>query len=137
LSSSSIAQPIPQVLAYLVVLNIEYSMLIYVDCKYQYILEPSTISRYLHDRYKTPIVLQKQVDQYIRVFLYIYNYTSIRLPTDRSALQPIISVVDRFVYREYLYKTYNYSNIRKYTNQVYSKKHIADEDIYRVVQLQL
>jgi hypothetical protein len=91
----------------------------------------------LYNRYKTPITVYKQIDQYIKVFLYIYNYKTVVLPPDRSALQPVIPIVDRFQYREYIFKIQDYSNIRKYANQVYSRKYKADKNISQAVQLQL
>jgi hypothetical protein len=55
------AQPIPQVLAHLVILNSEYNMLICMDGKCKYALEPTAISRHLRDKYKIAIELRRQV----------------------------------------------------------------------------
>jgi hypothetical protein len=81
-----------------VALNIKYSILICVGKKYKYTLKLTAISQHLGDKYKTPIKLRKQVEQYVKGFLFAYSYIDVLLPVDRLALQPIIPVVDRFVY---------------------------------------
>ena len=58
------------------------------------------------------------------------------LPSDRSALQPIIPVVDGFACRECPYKTRDRSNIWKHGNQAYKKKRVADEEMFKVVRMQ-
>jgi Orsellinic acid/F9775 biosynthesis cluster protein D len=133
------AQPIPQALAHLIALNVEYSVLICIDRKCQYALEPSAISRHLRDKHKTPIAVRKQVDQYVEAFPFVYDYKTVALPIDGSAPQPIIPIVDGFQCKERgecAFKTTDQSNIRKHANQVHSKKRIADEDICQAVRLQ-
>jgi hypothetical protein len=132
------AQPIPQALAHLIALNVEYSVLICIDRKCQYALELSAISRHLRDKHKTLIAVCKQVDQYVEAFPFVYDYKTVALPIDGSALQPIILIVDGFQCKERgecAFKTTDRSNIRKHANQVHSKKRIADEDICQAVRL--
>jgi hypothetical protein len=47
------AQPIPEALNELTLLNVEFSILICLQ--YKYVLQPTAISRYLADQYKTAI----------------------------------------------------------------------------------
>jgi hypothetical protein len=136
IAAGIMSQPIPQALAHLVVLNIEYDMLICIGNGCKYALKPSAISRHLSIKHKTPIVLRKQVDQYIRAFPCTYDYNTVVLPPDGSAPQPVIPIVDGFQCRECAFKTQDRSNIRKHANQVHGKKRKADEDICRVVRLQ-
>jgi hypothetical protein len=49
------AQPIPQALAHLIALNIEFNVLIYIP--YKFIVTPTAIVRYLRDQHKTNIKL--------------------------------------------------------------------------------
>jgi hypothetical protein len=111
--------------------------LICIGNRYKYILKLTAISRYLDIKYKTLIVLQKQVDRYIAEFLFAYNYTSVPVPSKRSAPQPIIPIVDRFVYKDCIFKSVNRSVIQQHANKAHNQKHKADKDIYWVVRLQL
>ena len=99
-------------------------------------LKPTAISQHLDIKHKTFITLRKQVDQYVREFLFTYDHTSVWLPYDRSGPQPVIPVVDRFQYKKCLYKTRDCSNIRKHANQAYNKKRVANKDIFKAVRLQ-
>jgi hypothetical protein len=65
--------------------------LICIVCKYA--VKLTTISRHLVDKHKMAIKLQKEVEEYVREFPFIYDYTTVLLPSDRSALQPIIPTV--------------------------------------------
>ena len=93
----SMAQPIPQAWSHLVALNVEFNVLICVNIKCRYALQPSAVCRHLRDRHKTPRALQKQVEQYIKAFPFTYDHTSVQLPINGSAPQPIIPIVDGFV----------------------------------------
>ena len=86
------AQPIPQVLAYLVALNVDFNILICIQCKFA--TTPSAIVRHLRDQYKTDIKLRKQVEGYIQEFLFVYDYIIVPLPDENLAPQPIIPIVD-------------------------------------------
>src|SRR5271156_5196867 len=130
------AQPIPPNWSHLVTLNVEYSILICVDSKCKYALKPTAISRHLRDKHKVPSELQKQVDQYVQEFPFAYDHATVPLPSDGSAPQPIIPIVDGFLCKECPYKTRDHSNIRKHANQAHDKKRVADEDIFRAVRLQ-
>jgi hypothetical protein len=87
-------------------------------------------------KYKTPIAVRKQVEQYVNKFPFTYNHASVPLPTNTSALQPIIPVVDGFVCRECPFKSQNRNVMRQHANQVHNKKRVADEDMYQSVRLQ-
>ena len=130
------AQPIPQAWSHLVALNVEFKVLICVDAKCRYALQPRAMGRHLRDKHKTPRALRKQVEQYVRAFPFTYDHTSVALPIDGSAPQPVIPVADGFVCRECPYKTRDHSNIRKHANRDHSKKRAADEDIFRAARLQ-
>jgi hypothetical protein len=130
------AQAVPPELSRLVVLNAEYGVLICIGNGCQHALKPTAISRHLDTKHKTPIALRKQVDQYIREFPFTYDHTSVQLPHDGSAPQPVIPIVDGFQCKECPYKTRDRSNIRKHANQAHNKKRVADEEIFRAVRLQ-
>lgn len=117
-------------------MNIEYSMLICVDIKYRYALQPKAISRHLRDKHKTISNIQKQVDTYIKEFPFAYDHTSVPLPADGSAPQPVIPIVDGFACQDCPFKTQSRPTIRQHANQAHNKKRVKDEEICRPVQLQ-
>jgi hypothetical protein len=94
--TSSIAQPVPLALSYLVALNAKYNVLICISNSCKHVLKLTAISWHLDIKHKTPLELQKQLDQYIRESLFAYNSASVLLPYDGLALQPIIPIVDGF-----------------------------------------
>jgi hypothetical protein len=91
------AQPVPLALSHLVALNAEYNVLICIGNSCKHVLKPSAISQHLDIKHKTPLELQKQVDQYVREFPFAYDSASVLLPYNSLALQPIIPIVDGFV----------------------------------------
>ena len=130
------AQPIPQALAHLVALNVEFGVLICIDAQCKYALQPSAMRRHVRDKHQAPKALWKQVQQYVDKFPFTYDHWSVALPQDGSALQASIPIVDGFVCHECAYKTRDHSNIRKHANQVHNKKRVADEEIFKCARLQ-
>ena len=128
------AQPIPEVLDYIVILNVKFGVLICLQ--YKYVVSPTAISRHLSDKYKTLIELRKQLDEYIRGFPFQYDYTSVQLSSNRSVLQSIIPVLDRHLCKDCPYKTQSRDAMKKHGNKEYNKKRVADKDLYEVIQLQ-
>jgi hypothetical protein len=130
------AQPIPQALSHLIALNVDYGVLICVNSKCKYALEPQAISRHLRDKHKTPIKLRKQVEQYVKEFPFAYNHASVPLPLSRLAPQPIIPVVDGVGCRDCPEKSVSQKAMREHGNKAHSKKRVPNKDIFQAVRLQ-
>ena len=128
------AQPIPQALAHLVALNVEFNVLICIQCKFA--ITPSAIIRHLRDQHKTDIKLQRQVEEYIQEFPFIYDHITVTLPGDKSVPQPIIPVVDGVQCQECPFKSQSREMIKKHGNNTHNKRRVADEDLFHVVKLQ-
>jgi hypothetical protein len=126
-----IAQPIPEALTYLIALNVKYNMLIYIQCKF--VLKPTAIPQHFSNRHKTAIKLQKQINKYIKKFLFSYDYTTVILLLNRSAPQLVIAVLKGHLCQACLYKTQSKDAIKKHKNKEHSKKRVADEELYKVV----
>ena len=94
------------------------------------------ISRHLRDRHKTPIELRKQVERYIHGFPFAYNHTSVPIPADGLAPQPIIPIVDGFVCQDCPFKSRDRSSSRKHGNQAHNKKRVPDEEMFHTARLQ-
>jgi hypothetical protein len=102
-----------------------------MQCKFA--LKPTAIPRHFSDRHKTAIKLQKQINKYIKEFLFSYDYTTVTLPSDRSAPQPVIAVLEGHLCQACLYKTQSRDVIKKHRNKEHSKKRVADKELYKVV----
>jgi hypothetical protein len=63
--------------------------------------EPSSLSDYLYRKHKVQLELYKQVDCYIKGFLFTYDYLTVLLAPDGSTPEPVINVVDGFRYKYY------------------------------------
>jgi hypothetical protein len=128
------AQPIPKVLIYLITLNVKYNVLIYIQ--YKFVLKLTAILQHFSNRHKTAIKLRKQIDEYIKKFPFSYDYTIVILPLNKSASQPVITVLKGHLCQAYLYKTQSRDAIKKHRNKEHSKKRVADKELYKIVQLQ-
>jgi len=128
------AEPIPQALAHLVELNVEYGVLICRQCKYA--LKPTAISRHLGNKHKTPVELRKQLDKYVSGFPFQYDHMSVQLPSNGSEPQPIIPVLDGHLCKDCPYMSQNRDVIRQHSNKAHNKKRVADKDLFKAVQLQ-
>lgn len=128
------AQPIPKALTHLVALNVEFNVLVCLQCKYT--LQPTAISQHLADKYKTPIELRKKVEEYIKEFPFTYNHTTVTLPSDGSALQPIIPSIYSLKCQDCKYITQSWVALKQHSNKAHNKQRVADEDLYEIVQLQ-
>jgi Orsellinic acid/F9775 biosynthesis cluster protein D len=130
------AQPIPQDLSHLIALNVEYNVLICLNEKCKYALKPTAFSRHLNDKHNTPLELRKQVDQYVKEFPFVYDNTTVPLPVNGLAPQPIIPIVDGFVCRDCPFKTASRAWMRQHANKTHNKKEVANEELCCLVRLQ-
>jgi hypothetical protein len=103
-------------------------------------------------RHTTTKENRKQIQEYRRGFPSNYNYSTIELPADGLALQPVIPVVDRFEYCKYciaqddvLYQERIYIHvfcsqsckaIKVYRNKAYLLKRVADDELFQSVRIQ-
>jgi hypothetical protein len=144
---------VPPALAQLIVVNVEYKVLLYLGrgcCK---AICPSRILDYIRKcRHTTTRKNRKQIQEYRRGFPSNYNYSTIELPADGLALQPVIPVVDRFEYRKYCiaqddvlyqeriyiyaFRSQSRKAIKVYRNKAYLLKHVADDELFQSVCIQ-
>ena len=130
------AQPVPEVLAHLVQLNVDFQVLVCLDGECRCAVSPRAIVRHLYLQHKTPIELRKLVERYIQSFPGSYDHLSVQLPPDGSFPQPVIQVDDGFRCKQCPFMTQDYSNIRKHANKEHGKKRVRDEEIFSMVRIQ-
>ena len=129
-------EPIPDALGQLVALNAEYGVLICMNSNCRHAIERDAILRHVRDRHQAPIELRKELALYIEGFPYSYNRTSVRIPADGTAPQPIIPVVDGFACRDCPLKSISQVRMRQHSNQAHGKKRVPEEEMFHSVQLQ-
>src|ERR1700710_2526167 len=83
-------QPVPETLSHLIQLNVDYGVLICLGHGYQCAVSPASISRHLRRKHKTQLELRQQVDRYIERCPFEYDYSTIKLPKNGLAPQPVI-----------------------------------------------
>lgn len=133
------AQPIPQSLAHLIQLNVEYNVLICMGNGCRCAVSPATISSHLRRNHHVTIELRRQVDRYIVDFPVQYDHSDVQLPHDGLAPQPIIKVVTGFECQHCQDKPFRSQNrkaIKEHGNKIHKKQRVADEDLLNIVQLQ-
>lgn len=130
------AQPIPQALSQLVALSIEYSVLICKGHGCSRAVRPAGLVAHVRRKHKVPKDVWQQVEQYIQGFPFEYDYSSVPLPVDGLAPQPIIQVVRGFQCRHCAFKTQSRDAMKKHGNKEHSLKRIADDELFQPVKLQ-
>ncbi|KAK6591640.1 hypothetical protein H4I95_12110 [Botrytis cinerea] len=104
--------------------------------KCQYAQRPIYLCRHLSDQHRVPIKLRKQLEEYIKEYPFQYDYTNIQLPSDSSAPQPIIPVLDGYKCQSCQFKTHGRDTARQHCNKVHNQKRMADEEMFQLVKLQ-
>jgi hypothetical protein len=89
--------PIPLALAQLIAVNAEHRVLICLGSGCRYAVRPAGFLRHISDK-KHPLTKasRKLVREYIQAFPYDYTHSTIALPANRLAPQPILPIVDGF-----------------------------------------
>ena len=65
-----------------------------------------------------------------------YNYSSIALPADGLAPQPVLPVVEGFYYLQCPFCTQSRKSIKVHGNRVHAMQRAEDAQLYYVVRLQ-
>jgi Orsellinic acid/F9775 biosynthesis cluster protein D len=95
------AEAIPQTLSHLIQLNERYGVLICLSDRCRCAVSLVVISDHLRRKHKVQLELRKQVDRYIKGFLFTYDYSTVLLLLEGSRLEPVIDVVDGFRCKHY------------------------------------
>jgi hypothetical protein len=89
---------IPEDLRYLADLNTVYCVLCYVECKEA--VYPRSFVEYLKHFHQVPWEVYKRVKRYIEGFRHNYEHSTIQLPDDGLAPQPLLPVTRGFNCKE-------------------------------------
>ena len=135
-------KPIPQTLSHLIALNERYGVLLCLNEKCRRAVRPAAASDHLRRQHQVQPEIRKQVDQYIKGFPYEYDYSTVNLPDDGLAPQPVIEVVDGYeckhctVQSSKPFRTLSRKALKQHGNKVHDQKRVSDEDLFNPVRLQ-
>jgi hypothetical protein len=111
-------------------------VLLCVSPKYRKAVSPAGIVEHLRKIHKEKPSVRKQVQEFVAGIPWEYNYSTVKLPADGLAPQPIVPVAGGFRCQECPFKTQDHSNVRKHANKVHNKKRAAADELFEPVQLQ-
>ena len=129
-------EDIPSELTHLVQLNIAYRVLIcpYNECCKA--VQPRAFSEHLRVQHQTPLRDRERVQEYVSIFGWDYDFSSIQLPRDGSGPQPIIPVVDGFQCRTCPFKSSNRKSMKVHGNKEHKQQRVDDDELFEKVRLQ-
>ena len=137
---------IPLALAQLVVVNVKYEALICLGSGCSRAVRPLGFLKHV-SKQKHPITSdgRKQGQEYTQAFPHDYTYSTILLPLDGLAPQPIIAVVDGLQCQKCPhqppnslsrpYRSQSRKKIKVHRNKEHSLKDIADDKLFQLVRM--
>lgn len=113
---------VPSTLDHLIHLNVEYKVLICMKLLCRKAVSPAGLVEHLRKIHKEKPEIRKQVRVYVEGCPISYNWSTIPLPLDGLAPQPVIPIVDGLECKHCRYHTIDRGNIKKHGNQKHSMK---------------
>ncbi|KFY27816.1 hypothetical protein V493_03286 [Pseudogymnoascus sp. VKM F-4281 (FW-2241)] len=120
-------------LAHLIHLNVEFKVLVCLGRGCHKAVSRAGLVEHLRKIHKEKPEIRKQVEEYTKKFPFDYNYSTIQLPVDGLAPQPIILIVNGLQCQYCQYRTQNRSNIKKHGNKEHGKKRVHDHELFTTV----
>ena len=128
-------EDIPSELTHLVQLNIAYRVLICPHNECCKAVQPRAFSEHLRVQHQTPLRDRERVQEYVSIFGWDYDFSSIQLPRDGSGPQPIIPVVDGFQCRTCPFKSSNRKSMKVHGNKEHKQQRVDDDELFEKVRL--
>jgi hypothetical protein len=127
---------IPSELRHLIHLNVAYRVLICQHNECHKAVQPSAFSEHLRVQHQTPLHDRERVREYVSIFSWGYDFSTIQLPRDGSRPQPIIPVIDGFQCRTCAFKSSNRKGMKVHGNKEHKKQRVSDDELFGKVRLQ-
>jgi hypothetical protein len=127
---------IPSDLDHLIQLNVAYQVLICPHNECRKAVQPRAFSEHLRVQHQTPLRDRERVQEYISIFSWDYDFSTIQLPGDGSRPQPVVPVIDGFQCRTCPFKSSNRKSMKVHGNKEHQKQRVGDNELFRKVRLQ-
>jgi len=135
---------IPTKVRHLIHLNNAYPVLICQRNECRKAVQPHAFREHLRVQHQTLLRDRERVQKYVSTFNWEYDYSTIPLPKDGSAPQPIIPVVDRLQctlcqpeFSSRPFTSISEKRIRVHRNVAHQQKGAGVKGLFRKVRLQL
>ena len=89
---------VPMALAHLIAINVVYKVVLCMHPSCHRAISPVGVVEHLRKFHQTPPKVRKRVQDFVQSLLWSYDYSSILLPTNGLAPQPVLPVVEGFYY---------------------------------------
>src|SRR6202043_2662789 len=129
------ANQVPELLVHLIELNIDFEVLVCTTC-YKAIT-PTGINQHMRKIYNLEPNLRNKLRKYMNSFTNSYSPSTIRLPANSSAPQPILPIVDGFQCKHCdAFLTTSRKWMKMHGNKEHKLKRVVDEELFNHVRLQ-
>lgn len=115
----------------------EYGLLICIGSECRCALSPASTLEHLRRNHRVPVELRQQMDQYTKGFPFKYDYSSVPLPRDGLAPQPIIAVVEVIQCKHCVpFRSQGRKAMKVHGNMDHSNKRVPDEELCYAIRAQ-
>lgn len=127
---------VPVALSQLVAVNVEYRVLLCLSRGCRKAVSPAGIVEHLRKIHKETPQVRKQVQEFIKGIPWKYDYSTVPLPIDGLAPQPIVPIVDGFHCQQCPFRNHSRKAMKVHGNKEHGCKRIADDELFQPVRLQ-
>jgi hypothetical protein len=110
------------------------SMCVSAQCRK--LVSPAGIIKHLRKIHRAKPEVRKQVQEFVAGISWEYDYSTIKLPADGLAPQPVVPVMSAFHCRHCSFRNCNRKNMKTHGNKAHSMKRVADDEQLQPVKLQ-
>ena len=127
---------VPVTLTHLIQLNVKYQVLVCLDAHCCKAVSCVGLVEHFRKIHKEKPELRKQIYEYIQRIPFNYNYSTIQLPVDGLAPQPVLPVVNGFQCQHCKFYTTNRRVMKKHGNKQHIMQRVDDDQLFQAVRLQ-
>ena len=128
--------PLPDALRQWLTVNVEFHVVLCHAADCQHALTPASTSRHLRDKHQAKIEAQRQADEYIKQWQWLYDFRSVPLPPDQSLPQPGLPVSRGFQCTKCGFTSQSRKILQTHGIREHNQKRLKDRQPFKPVQLQ-
>jgi hypothetical protein len=121
---------VPAALAPFIAINVEYEVVLCTRAGCRRAVSPAGVVEHLHRLHRAPLKVRRQVQAFLQSLPWSYDSSSVVLPADRLAPQPVLPVVEGFQCRRCPFCTQSRKSMKVYGNRVHAIQRASDAQLY-------